>query len=215
MKFSKIFSLLAPKDIRFFPLFDQAAQNLVDASVLLHQLILTTDETQIKTLCQQIKELETRGDAISVQIYKELSGTFITPFDREDIQQLASSVDDVVDAIYRVATKIELFSPKSHSDKLVKITEILQHACLMIRDGVNNLNKMKNPKIIETACISINNDESEVDKLFHQGIYDLFHTETNAIELIKKKEILQTLEKAIDQAEDVSDVLKTILVKSL
>ncbi len=214
MEFSKIFSALSPKDRKFFPLFNQAAQNLVDISVLLHKLILNNEEKDVNTLCTNIKEMEKKGDELAVAVYKELNGTFITPFDREDIQELASSIDDVVDAIYGVSIKIKLFSPKSHSDKLVKMSEILQHSCLMIKDAVNGLNKLKNPKAIEEACNSINLDESAADELYHQGIYDLFHSETDAIELIKKKEILQTLEKATDQAEDVSDVLKTILVKS-
>ena len=87
MEFSKIFSALSPKDRKFFPLFNQAAQNLVDISVLLHKLILNNEEKDVNTLCTNIKEMEKKGDELAVAVYKELNGTFITPFDREDIQE--------------------------------------------------------------------------------------------------------------------------------
>lgn len=213
MRFSSILQILVPKEKKFFPLFEQAADNLVKAAILLNKLLLIDNVDDRIALGKQIKEIENDGDHITHTIFEELNTTFITPFDREDIQTLTSTMDDVLDYINGVALKVNLFKPIQISEFSIQISELILQATREIKIAVSELKNLKYPFKIKEACISINDIENQADDIYHNAISSFFETEKDAIELIKKNEIIQTLEKATDKAEDVSDVLKSIIVK--
>ena len=215
MKFNAIFQALVPKDNKFISLFEKGAINLVKTSELLKELVLVADNVDKRNeMIKGIKEFEKCGDEITHTIFDELNKTFITPFDREDIQSLTSSIDDVVDGINSACKKIKLYNPKKFSPEFIKMADYIFEAATEINRAIADLKNIKNSSKIHEACISINTIENLADDLNHQYLSNLFEYEKDAIELIKMKEIMQNLERAVDCAENVSDVLKAIIIKN-
>lgn len=196
------------------PLFLDSTENLLKAAEILVDLTkLSPGEEQLKMI-KQIKDLEIIGDELTHTIFQELGKSFITPFDREDVHKLTSSIDDVLDFINSACQRIRRFQPRELGPDFVQLAELIVEAAKEIRKAIRELNNLKNPKAIENACIRINSLENAADEVYHAAISRMFANEKDAIELIKKKEIIEALEKASDKAEDVSDVLKTIIIKA-
>jgi uncharacterized protein len=214
MKLNRIFQILVPKDTKFFDLFVKDVENLVKGSELFIKLVKEDNsDLQVETI-KQIKEVENIGDDITHQIFEELNRTFITPFDREDIHELASTIDDVMDCINGSAQRIRMFKPHQLIPEFGKIAELINSACCEILVAVTALQNLKHPEKITESCIRVNFIENQVDDLYQAATSHMFDTMTNAIELIKLKEIVMTMEKATDKAEDVSDVIKGIIIKN-
>jgi uncharacterized protein len=213
MKLDDILKLFVPKNKAFFPLFERAADNLAETTAVLKRLLATEKFEQREAEIKRIKELELAGDEITHTIYDQLNQSFITPFEREDINALASSIDNVVDSINGVSQKIGFYKPVRFLPEFTVLGNILEEAAMEIKKIVYNLDNMKQFEDIKKGCIQINSLENQADEVYHKALSDLFSNETNAIELIKLKEILTNLEKAVDHAEDVSDVLKGIIIK--
>ncbi len=214
MGLNKVFQYFIPKEKKFFPLFEQVVENVEKGAVLLNKLLLLFhNEAEKQTLVIQIKECEAKGDTLTHTIFDELNKTFITPFDREDIQELTSSLDDVMDYIHSCAKRLQLYKVTELPINTIEISELLVQATRELKIAIGELSNLKHPQIIKKACIRLNEIENQVDDLYYMSVSDLFENEKNAIELIKKDAILKTLETATDKAEDVSDVLKSIIVK--
>jgi len=213
MGISSFFQRLVPKDNKFFPMFEQQAELIVEATEKLNELFAVSSPEKHQQLFKDIKDLENRGDEVAHKIFDMLDTTFITPFDREDIHQLTSTLDDVLDFINGSSQRIRLYKLKNFPPEFVQFSGVLMKGSGEIRLAVGELHNLKRPDKITQACIRINEVENQADDLYHQVISDLFEHEKDAIELIKKKEVLQTMERASDRMEDVADVLKTIMIK--
>ena len=211
---NNIFKFFTPQDKKFHPLFEKAGSNALHIAEALLEMVSTGDPEVRKALFKEIERLEHVGDDITHSIFLELSKNFITPFDREDIHQLASAVDDVADYIYGTANRIQMYNMSAVHEPVVKIAELLVEMCTDIDKAIKELRSFKNIRVIADACIRINSSENQADYVFTLAVAKLFEFETNAIELIKQKEVLQTIEKASDKCEDVANVLETILVKN-
>jgi hypothetical protein len=203
---------LLPKDKKFFPLFDQATANLVKASKVLVELVNTTPEKR-KELIAEIEHLEHQGDNITHLIFNELSRNFITPFDREDIHALASAIDDVLDFIHGSAKRLELYKVKELSESMTMLADCILKGAIELNVAVQNLKDMKNIVVIKEACVKINSLENHADDIFNEAIAQLFEKETDAMQVIKLKEILAALETATDKCEDAANTIQTILIK--
>lgn len=214
MKVDFLLKLFVPKDTSFFPLFEEDAKILIRAAELLKELMATKTFEERGLIIKQIKSVEHEGDEITHKIYKQLNKSFITPFDREDIQSMASSMDDVTDYINGTSQRIELYKPKVIHPYFIEFAETIFQAAKEIEFSLLNLRDPgRNKEKIIQACINLNTLENKADDLYHSGISKLFEEEKDTIELIKNKEIFATLEKTVDTAEDVSDIIKTILIK--
>lgn len=213
MGLNRFFQILVPKDTTFYPHFKKAAANLVDTSALLCDLMKASSWDERDKLKDQIKDLERKGDNMTHEMFDLLNQSFITPFDREDIHALISSIDDVVDCINGTAQKLLLYKPKDIPAEFGKLAELINQGSVSLKYAVDHIEEIKKPIKIKEACIKINEIENIADDIYHQGISHLFENETNTVELIKKKEILIVLEEATDKLEDASDVLKSILIK--
>ncbi|MEJ5962084.1 DUF47 domain-containing protein [Pedobacter immunditicola] len=209
-----IFKFFTPKDKKFQPLFEQAANNTLKISEALLIALNTSDLEKRKEHIKEIGRLEHVGDEITHSIFLELSKNFITPFDREDIHSLASAVDDIADYIHASATNIELYNIVKIGDSMIKLAELLVEMCTDLEKAIKELRSFKNIRVIADACVRINSGENKADYICNLAIARLFEFETNAIELIKQKEVLQTLELATDKCEDAANVLESILVKN-
>ncbi|MCX2484562.1 DUF47 domain-containing protein [Pedobacter sp. MR2016-24] len=211
---NSVFSLFTPKDKKFQPSFEACAKNLVKISETLVLALNVEDPEEKKFFYREISHLEQSGDDIAHSIFLELSKNFITPFDREDIHSLVSSMDDIADYIYATAINIELYKLQVVGPEMIQLAELLVVMCKDLEIAILELKNSPNSKVITDVCARINKGESQADHLCNTAIARLFQLETDAIELIKTKEILQTLEMAADKCEDVANVLESILIKN-
>jgi uncharacterized protein len=214
MSLNSVLQFLVPKDKKFFPLFEQATGNLIKLADTLRAAVTTNDLTRRKELFKEIENLEHAGDEITHQIFLELGVNFITPFDREDIHQLASALDDVADYIHDSANRMNLYNVTVMTEHIVKLAELIQQACNDLHKAVRELHNLKNIRNIADACVRINSIENQADYVFDQAVASLFDYEKDAIALIKYKDVLASLETATDMCEDAANVLETILVKN-
>ncbi|MEJ5993547.1 DUF47 family protein [Pedobacter sp. Du54] len=211
---NSIFSFFTPKDKKFQPLFEQAGSNVLKIAEALLVVVTTNDMEKRKEAIKEVERLEHVGDDITHTIFIELSKNFITPFDREDIHTLASAIDDIADYIHATAGNIELYQVTNIGDAMIKLAELLVEMCGDLEKAIKELRSFKNIRVIADACVRINSAENQADYVCNLAIARLFEFETNAIELIKQKEVLQTMEIATDKCEDAANVLESILVKN-
>ncbi|HTY39228.1 MAG TPA: DUF47 family protein, partial [Bacteroidota bacterium] len=126
MKFDKIIQKLLPHDESFYGFFEEASQNLMNGVALLKKLAKTNDGSERDKLIMQIKELEHHGDSLTHKIFSELNSTFVTPFDREDIHQLTSALDDIMDHMDGTASRIALYKINEYPETMIKLIDILE-----------------------------------------------------------------------------------------
>ncbi len=200
---------LLPKEGRFFELFEAQAAKVHEAARALHEM--TRNYDQIEEKARHIKVLETQADHITHDIIDKLNRTFITPFDREDIHALASALDDVLDNIEGVSSRLTLFNIRSVTPETLQLTSIIEQACGAIVEAVKHLTDLRT---ISEFCIQINHLENEADHISRNCTAKLFHEETDFRELIKWKEIYGRLEATTDDCEDVANILEGIVVKN-
>ena len=210
---ANIFNLLAPKERKFFPMFERASANLVDASKVLVDLVNSPAGEKRSELIRKIEELEHKGDDITHEIFNYLSATFITPFDREDIATLTSAMDDILDFIHGSSKRISLYKIDNLSSEVKKLAELIHSGVEELHKAVNELKNLKNAAIINEACVKINSLENHADDIYNVAIANLFDNEKDAIMIIKLKEVYSALEIATDKCEDAANVIKTILIK--
>jgi predicted phosphate transport protein (TIGR00153 family) len=214
MKVNTILSIFTPKDVKFLPLLKELAEVMVHAGSLLHDLFAFTEKDQRSEICKLIKAEEVKGDRISGRVLKELNNTFITPFDREDINELADKIEEVIDVINRSAQKVLLYFPGNFPVHTIRMTEIIQKGTLEVQGAVDGLAHLqKSDASFRKHYKEIKTLEEDADGVYEKGIMDLFREEENTVELIKLKDILQELEKTANKINSTGKVLKTIFVK--
>lgn len=212
MSINSIFQFLVPKDKKFFPLFEEASANLVQLASLLHEAV-NLPLKERNELFSKIDELEQRGEDITRQTNLELSKNFITPFDREDIHSLITSIDYVADNLHGASSRMRLYQVDKITKSIRKLTEINLEACQHIDIAVQELRDLKKMKNITSACAKISKLESKSDTVYDKAVADLFENETDAKNIIKYKEVLSVLETATDKCKRVASVLESISVK--
>lgn len=214
MSLNSIFQYFVPKDKKFFPLFEQAGSNLIDMAKLLKESVHTSDLQLRKNNSKLLEDLEHKGDNLTHQIHLELGKNFITPFDREDIHALASSLDDVADFIHGASNRMELYKVRVASEAMKEISSLILEATEHVAKALYELKDLKNIRNITDSCVRINSVENKADYIFDKAVAELFEYEKDAINLIKNKEVLSAMEDATDKCEDVANVLESILVKN-
>lgn len=214
MKTNSLLSFFAPKDIKFLPMLSEASDVLVHSSELLIQLFDPKENADRVELCKLIKAEEVKGDKVTGRVFKALNETFITPFDREDIYELTEEIDDSIDAINRAAHKVLLYDPHHLPKCTALLSEIVKKACIEVQSAVSELSRLKKTDdLFREHCRAIKRFEEAADVVYEEGIITLFKEETDTIELIKLKEIIQELEKSANKINNIGKVLKAILVK--
>ncbi|KAA6327387.1 hypothetical protein EZS27_023625 [termite gut metagenome] len=215
MKLNTFFSrIFIPKEDKFYPILSSMSDNILAGSDLLIHLTQTSDKEDRKIIYKQIKALETKGDGIVGNLFNELNNTFITPFDREDINALGEELDNVLDCITSAAKRVVMYQPNDLPIQSTDLAMLLKDACLLIQSVVNELRTMKkSPKQIKALCAQLHEIENKADDLYEHFIIEIFAKEKDGIELIKLKEIMQEIERATDKADSVGKIVKTIIVK--
>jgi predicted phosphate transport protein (TIGR00153 family) len=211
--FNSIVKLFMPKDRVFYSLFEDVAANLVEMGKVLVELVNTKDLTIRKDKVNLIERLEHKNDDYTHRIFVELGQNFITPFDREDIHYLASTLDDVADYIHGSAKRIDIYKVNEMNDSIRKLADLINQGVQELARAIPEMRTMSNMRVITDACVKINSLENHADDIYDRAIADLFELESNAVELIKMREIYQALEIATDKCEDSANVIETIIIK--
>ena len=198
-----------PKEEKFFDMFNAMAQNVQEGSKLLKKMM--EKDADIRDIAESIKALEHKGDRMTHDLFTKLNKTFIVPIDREDIHALSSKIDDVMDLIESIARRMVLFKIKETSEPATQLAQILSRSTAEVTAAVSQL--QNGMKVME-HCIEINRLENEADHIYHVALGKLFETETDPINLIKWKELLEELENSLDKCEDVANVIESIVVKN-
>ena len=215
MNIDKFLKIFVPKDHSFFPLFEAGVKNLVQAAELLSRLMIAADHDEREKINKEIKNIEHSGDEITDKIYDQLNKSFITPFDREDIHELAENIDDVIDSINGISVRICLYKPKNLIPAYIDLSGMILEAAREIETAVNHLrNAGDNRKKIMTACAKVLRIEHDADERYFKGVHDLFEKEEDPKELLKNNKIIDILERCVDEEEDVADTIKAILIKN-
>ena len=211
---NSFFSKFTPKEPKFFPLLKQLSDVLSASSVLLVEIMEHDLPTERADYYKQIKDMEREGDRLTHLIFDELSTTFITPFDREDIHDLASCMDDVIDGINSSAKRIVIYNPRPISESGKELSRLIHEEAINIGKAMDELETFrKNPKPLRDYCTQLHDIENQADDVYELFITKLFEEEKDCIELIKIKEIMHELEKTTDAAEHVGKILKNLIVK--
>jgi uncharacterized protein len=214
MNIDKILKFFVPKDHSFFPLFESDAHNLVKAAELLRELLSNTDPNDHEKFYKEIRDVEHIGDDITNKTYEQLNKSFITPFDREDIHELTANIDDVVDSINGIARRICLYRPKKMMPVYVEMAQMIYEGAKELETAIHCLkDPVANKKTITRSCGIVTAIEHKTDELYFKGVSELFEREEDPKELLKNNKILEMLERCVDEEEDVTDTLKSILIK--
>jgi predicted phosphate transport protein (TIGR00153 family) len=202
---------LFPKDEKFFELFRKDAANLKEGVEALQEMLDHYEDVEKKY--QRIKAIEHQGDILTHDIITKLRGTFITPLEREDIHQLASGLDDILDCIEGVASRLHTFRVQTPPPEMKKLVNIIAQAVEQVYEAIHHLEKLGH---VHSFCREINKLEYQADIIGREAIANLFE-KTQRVEdlkeLIKLKEIYGRLEVAADRCEDVANVIEGITVK--
>lgn len=202
-----------PQDRLFFPLFDKAAANLSEGGKAIYKLVNCTNSEEKAKWFREIERIEHVGDEITHEIFKELSKNFITPYDREDIHRLVSSIDDVLDYIHGSSKRMELYKLEVMTSDIIKLAELIQTGTEELRRAIFELKNMRKMRDITDSLVRINSIENHADDIFDNAVARLFEHEKDAIQIIKVKEVLSALETATDKCEDAANVIESIIVK--
>jgi len=202
-------SRILPREETFFKMFIELADNVNAGAKAMAELLENFNNVAVQV--EVIKSLEHKGDNITHSVMKRLDQSFITPFDREDIHELCSQIDDVLDLIDAAASRLVTYRVESIRPGVVDLAKVLQQATEAVVAAVKGLEKHDH---ILDRCIEINRLENEGDRLSRALIAQLFDEEKDPVQIIKWKEIIEVLETAIDKCEDVANVIESVTLKS-
>lgn len=213
MALNSFLKIFMPKNKVFYELFEKVSENAAKMGTLLRDIVAEPDFDKRAALIIQVEDLEHANDELTHSIFTELGRNFITPFDREDIHYLATSLDDIADYIYAAAKKINFYRVNPNDMGMQKFAELIEQSAQQVRIAVTELRDMKNMRNITEALVKINSIENQADDVFDMSIEKLFDTEPDAKEVIKKREIYQVMEIVTDKCEDASNVIESIIIK--
>ncbi len=199
---------IRPLESSFYDLFSEAAAHLVHGANLLAQML--DESSDKKAIAEQMREAEHEADETTHKIVRRVNSTFITPFDREDIYRLASSLDDVMDFMEEAVDLLGLYELDTLSPEFAPQVEVLQRATQVTADAMPRLRTMKD---LEEYWIEINRLENQGDRSYRRIVADLFSGNYKTLEVLKLKDIVDSLEHAIDALESVANTVEQIAVK--
>ena len=201
-----------PRDEKFFDLFENATAKIEEGINAL--LNLLNDYTELDEKVKKIKKLEHEADQITHETIDKLNRTFITPIDREDIHELITKMDDIMDFVEAASQRLWLYKVQQPTPEMKELALTLQKAMLVVRQAVKDLRDLKNPQLILKSCIEVNTVENEGDQLLRKAMTSLFDNVPDPVNIIKLKEIYEIVEMAIDRCEDVANIIEGVVLKN-
>ena len=207
-----MFNKLLPKEKTFFELFNVQSSVIAKGLDLFEELL--NDYGRQAELMPLIKTVEEEADEVAHRIFRLLNNTFVTPFDREDIQALVHRMDDVMDLAEKANSRMAIYALPVPPEGVDDMAAVLKSAFGLIAQAVAMLDDWKHKEAILKICIEVNSLENQGDVLLRKALQRLFQQQTEALYVIKAKEIYESLEDAIDRCEDLANIIETILIKN-
>ncbi|MDE1547573.1 DUF47 domain-containing protein [Dechloromonas agitata] len=211
-----MFGRLMPREGKYFDLFNAHAELIAQGGTALSNLIgaLADQPDQAEPFAEEIDNLERRADAITHDTLSQLHTSFITPFDRDEIHQLISGMDDILDIIQDVAESMSLYDIRKVPAEAKVMAEVTEKCCASVRSVVNLLHSMDNAPAILKFCHEIDELESEADRGLRTAMSKLFREEPDVREVIKLKQIYEILESVTDRCKDVAGTVEAIVLEN-
>jgi len=206
---ARLSQVFAPKDRVFFGLFEESAANVLRAAELLDEMLRSFPETH--GCARAILLCEQEGDRITYDIIQRLNATFVTPIDREDILELASGLDDIVDLTEEVADYLGLYRIEAPMEQAQRLAHILMEACRKINEAVP---RMRGFQDVSHYTNEIHRLETDGDRVVREAVASLFDTGIDPMVVIRWKDIFERLEEAVDATEHIANVIANIVVKN-
>lgn len=203
---------LKPKEEKFFSILAEHSLLLRESTEILHQALANIDS--VPEAMSRITETEKLADEIADRLLTKLHKTFIAPMDREDIFTLAKKLDDIIDSIKAAIERMDLYNIQEPSARILEMSELILKAGKQLEKAIFSLQDMKKERLrLQARCERIIDLEARGDELYRQEMGKLFRECTDAIEIIKWKELLVNLEEILDLSEDVATSLKRVVIK--
>jgi uncharacterized protein len=214
MALGSIFKIFMPKDKVFYTMFEEVTGNLKLMSEVFIAALAETERGKRDQMLTKLEDLEHKNDEVTHRIFIELGQNFITPFDREDIHTLTTSLDDVADYLWGSAKRIVNYQIEEIDDTMREFSVIIDRCIAALHRAVHELRDMKEIKDITDACVAINKLENDADDIFDRATVRLFSNPgISAVELVKRKDLYQELEIVTDKCEDAANVIESIIIK--
>ena len=202
---------VVPKEREFFRLFSEFAASVEKAAGDLLLMMEGFERSTAKAKAREILELEHVGDKIVHDIVKRLDKAFITPLDREDIYDLATTLDEIMDNIEATADALIIYRIETPLPHAVEQAAVLAKATTVLRGAIDKLEKRKG---VREDCVEVNRLENDGDRIVRDAIAELFDGDMKCTDIIKWKDIYETIEKAIDECEHVANTLESVVLKN-
>ncbi len=213
--FSRLMSAITPRSDNYFELFNKLAESAVTGSKVLAMMTAVKDADNFETHFAEIRRIESTADEYTKEILLSLHKTYITPFDRREIRELAMALDDIIDYMEAIPQSAKIYGRTDFTPEMVALGQILLRASEKVRDAVTMLSDMKNAERILRTCEEISCIEGEADHVVRAGLHRLFAEETDARTLIRLKELYDLFEEAVDSCEDVADVIHGVVLERI
>lgn len=201
---------LIPRETKFFDMFVEMAENLIDGARLMKDLLENFHDVPAQVA--RLKDIEHRGDDMTHALMTKLNQTFITPFDREDIHRLASSIDDVLDLLNAAGDRMMVYKITAVPKQSAILAGLILQQSQELARALSQLEKQQ--QTVMQHCVEINRLENDADRVTREAVGYLFENEKDPIQLIKIKELYEVLELATDKAEDAANVIESVILKS-
>jgi uncharacterized protein len=206
---------LMPREGRFFDLFNQHADTIVEGAQHLVDLMHRyADAAERQREIDEIDRIEKDADLINHETVSLLHKTFVTPFDREDIHNLISKMDDILDLIQDVAESVMLYDIQRVTPEALQLASLSQMCCDRVRAAVRMLDDMENAEAILKTCAEIDQLETDADRVMRSAMSKLFRDESDVRQVIKLKAIYELLESVTDKCEDVANIIEGVVLEN-
>jgi uncharacterized protein len=213
--FSRLMSSITPRSDNYFELFNNLAESAVKGSKVLAMMTAVNDAGKFEEHFAEIRRIESQADEYTKEILISLHKTYITPFDRREIRELAMALDDIIDYMEAIPQSAKIYGSSNFTPEMVALGQILLRASEKVRDAVVMLSDMKNAEQILRTCEEISSIEGEADHVMRAGMKRLFAEESDARTLIRSKELYDLFEEAVDSCEDVADVIHGVVLERI
>ncbi len=214
MWIDRLVRLVLPRQDQFFTLLEELADKIDASGKVFGELGTAAGREQIEAVGLRLKPIETEADTVCQRLYGEIDRTFVTPIDREDLAHLTKALDNVVDGMEHTAAFASLFRFADLTPPMRELVRITVAAAGEIARAARLLRQFADPELVREPTVAVHKLENEADAVYRQAIAALFSDSLTAIELVRQKDMLFSLEEGVDQCEDAMDVIRSVMVKN-
>jgi predicted phosphate transport protein (TIGR00153 family) len=213
--FSRLIASASPRSDNYFALFNELGSSAVQAAKVLATMTSVNDPASFQGHFDEVKRIENQADDFTRTILQSLHKTFITPFDRREIRELAMALDDIIDYMEEIPQRAKIYGHTSFTPEMAALGQIVLRATEKVQEAVSLLSDMKNAERILRICHDINKIENEADHIMRAGMERLFAEVSDARTLIRYKELYDLFEATVDGCEDVGDVIHGVVLERI